>query len=360
MASEMLMPSPSPSMAPCSYAPSGNTILESDVPSVVYPALLSLANKWNDIISVDELALKPLRGALTNKVFECHWPRKDGKEPVKVIVRIYGEGVDSFFRRDDEVKTFERMSAAGQGPKLLARFPNGRVEEFLHSRTLTAPEMRRPEVYLQIAAKMRSFHRLPMPGPQESRLWKRLRQWLATSLKVATGSQVAEFGLEKLGSEIDALEMKLAGDGLERVGFCHNDLQYGNIMIDDSSSTVTLIDYEYACHNAIAFDIANHFCEWAADYHSETPHVLDYSKYPDYDTRCSFVRAYLRGQDHGEVLEREVESLVADCEMYALLSHIHWGLWGIISAASSSIDFNFLEYSRQRFGKYWELRSAVL
>lgn len=39
-------------------------------------------------------------------------------------------------------------------------------------------------------------------------------------------------------------------------------------------------DYEYSSYNPIAFDIANHFCEMAADYHTETPHVLDYGKYP--------------------------------------------------------------------------------
>lgn len=39
-------------------------------------------------------------------------------------------------------------------------------------------------------------------------------------------------------------------------------------------------DYEYSSYNPIAFDIANHFCEMAADYHTEIPHVLDYKKYP--------------------------------------------------------------------------------
>lgn len=39
-------------------------------------------------------------------------------------------------------------------------------------------------------------------------------------------------------------------------------------------------DYEYASYNPIAYDLANHFCEMAADYHTDTPHVLDYSKYP--------------------------------------------------------------------------------
>lgn len=30
----------------------------------------------------------------------------------------------------------------------------------------------------------------------------------------------------------------------------------------------------------MAYDIANHFCEMAADYHTETPHIMDYCKYP--------------------------------------------------------------------------------
>ncbi|RRT83035.1 hypothetical protein B296_00003907 [Ensete ventricosum] len=66
----------------------------------------------------------------------------------------------------------------------------------------------------------------------------------------------------------------------QRIGFCHNDLQYGNIMIDEETRVVTIIDYEYASFNPVAYDLANHFCEMAADYHSETPHILDYSKYP--------------------------------------------------------------------------------
>jgi thiamine kinase-like enzyme len=41
-----------------------------------------------------------------------------------------------------------------------------------------------------------------------------------------------------------------------------------------------LQDYEYASFNPVAYDIANHFCEMAADYHSEKPHILDYDKYP--------------------------------------------------------------------------------
>ena len=45
--------------------------------------------------------------------------------------------------------------------------------------------------------------------------------------------------------------------------FCHNDLLCGNIMVNDSTAAITLIDFEYGGTNFRGFDIANHFNEWA-------------------------------------------------------------------------------------------------
>lgn len=301
-----------------------------------------------------------MKGAMTNKVFECHWARKEGKE-AQVIVRIYGDGTDVFFRREDEIATFELMSAAGQGPKLLARFPSGRVEEFLHSRTLGKADLRNPSMQQRIAAAMGEFHRLPMPGPKVSRLWPRLRAWLESALEIVPRHLVREFGLEALGAEVAALERRLGGP-CERLGYCHNDLQYGNIMVDERTGTVTLIDYEYSAYNAVAFDVANFFCEMAADYHSETPHVLDYSEYPAYEERWRFVEAYLRASANGGAPpgRHEVAALVEEAEAYKLLSHIHWGLWGLISGAFSDISFDYFEYARQRFHQYELLKPQAL
>nr|CAD1821718.1 unnamed protein product [Ananas comosus var. bracteatus] len=47
----------------------------------------------------------------------------------KVLLRIYGDRMDLFFDRADEVCTFECISLHGQGPCLLARFLNGHIEE---------------------------------------------------------------------------------------------------------------------------------------------------------------------------------------------------------------------------------------
>ncbi|KAB1200830.1 putative choline kinase 2 [Morella rubra] len=81
----------------------------------------------------------------------------------------------------------------------------------------------------------------------------------------------------------------------------------------------------------------------AADYHTETPHILDFSKYP--------------GDEPSDV---EVEQLLQDVEKCTLASHLFWGLWGIISEHVNEIDFDYMEYARQRFQQYWLRKPALL
>ena len=45
--------------------------------------------------------------------------------------------------------------------------------------------------------------------------------------------------------------------------FAHNDLLLGNIIYTEKLNQVTFIDYEYADYNYQAFDIGNHFTEFA-------------------------------------------------------------------------------------------------
>ena len=52
------------------------------------------------------------------------------------------------------------------------------------------------------------------------------------------------------------------------VVFCHNDLLLANVIYNEGKHTVTFIDYEYADYNYQAFDIANHFAEFAGQCHS--------------------------------------------------------------------------------------------
>lgn len=110
-----------------------NELLPSSSPEELKQVLQSVASDWGDVID-DALQVIPLKGAMTNEVFQINWPAKNNGLLRKVLVRIYGEGVEVFFNRDEEIRTFECMSKHGQGPRLLGRFTDGRVEEFIHAR----------------------------------------------------------------------------------------------------------------------------------------------------------------------------------------------------------------------------------
>jgi len=109
------------------------------IPEDARRILLRLAGElWGGDVDPAALAVSQLKGAMTNEVFRITWPGGEG-DPRKVLVRIYGQGVEVFFDRADEVRTFECMSRHGQGPRLLGRFANGRVEEFINARVRARP-----------------------------------------------------------------------------------------------------------------------------------------------------------------------------------------------------------------------------
>lgn len=333
-----------------------NGFIEGSLPEELMEILKSLASNWGDVIDFSKLKVIPLKGAMTNEVYQINWPNKTGIR--RVLLRIYGEGVENFFKRDEEIRTFKCISDHGYGPRLLGQFSDGRVEEFVHARTLSAGDLRDPELSALVAAKLRNFHNLNMPGPKAVFLWDRMRTWLSEAQSLCSPEDTREFCLDTLEEEIGLLEKELSS-GFQEIGFCHNDLQYGNIMIDEETRSITIIDYEYASYNPIAYDIANHFCEMVADYHSETPHILDYSKYPGREERERFIRVYLSLSDY-QPSDREVDQLVNDAEKYTLANHLFWGLWGIISEYVNKIDFDYKEYARQRFQQYWLRKPTLL
>lgn len=66
------------------------------------------------------------------------------------------------------------------------------------------------------------------------------RNWLNAAKHECPPEEAAELRLDTLDVEIATLESKLSGEN-QRFGFCHNDLQYGNIMIDEETRSVTMI-----------------------------------------------------------------------------------------------------------------------
>lgn len=134
------IPPDSSSISPPIQPPMGSS-KEPRIPDDARKILVRMAAEWRDVVDPEALQVVPLKGAMTNEVYQIKWIRNSSvEEPLprskKVLVRIYGAGVDVFFDRENEIRTFEFMSKQGQGPRLLGRFGNGRVEEFIHARVL--------------------------------------------------------------------------------------------------------------------------------------------------------------------------------------------------------------------------------
>ena len=184
-----------------------------------------------------------------------------------------------------------------------------------------------------------------------------------------------------------------------------------------ADGSLVLIDYEYAGYGDRGFDIGNHFCEWAADYHDDTPHSLDFERYPAQEEQARFCRAYLNeyrrvladglpnpaspgvvpqsppfdshevstvedyvnsptpsspssvamsvGKDEDlaeidmDLLDDDVKSIMHEAHVFSLASHLHWALWGLIQGMTSQIEFDFFEYASQRMDRYVAMRDVV-
>ena len=124
----------------------------------------------------------------------------------------------------------------------------------------------------------------------------------------------------------------------------------------DTIPTVSFIDYEYATPSPAAFDIANHFAEWGG---FDCEHHL----LPTRSQRRDFIREYVRsyfahlGKDRSQVDEEaEVSHLFDEVDVYRGVPGFYWGIWALIQAKISQIDFDYASYAEIRLGEYWAWR----
>ncbi|XP_052017234.1 choline/ethanolamine kinase isoform X2 [Apodemus sylvaticus] len=322
----------------------------------------------------EELSVCPVSGGLSNLLFRCSLPNhvpSVGGEPREVLLRLYGailQGVDSLVL---ESVMFAILAERSLGPQLYGVFPEGRLEQYLPSRPLKTQELRDPVLSGAIATRMARFHGMEMPFTKEPR-WlfgtmerylKQIQDLPATSLP-----QMNLVEMYSLKEEMNSLR-KLLDATPSPVVFCHNDIQEGNILLlsePDSDDNLMLVDFEYSSYNYRGFDIGNHFCEWVYDYtYEEWPfYKARPTDYPTREQQLRFIRHYLAEVQKGETLSEEEqkkqeEDLLIEISRYALASHFFWGLWSILQASMSTIEFGYLEYAQSRFQFYFQQKGQL-
>lgn len=333
-----------------------------------------LGGAWRRV-PPEELSVQPVSGGLSNLLFRCSLPDhlpSVGEEPREVLLRLYGailQGVDSLVL---ESVMFAILAERSLGPQLYGVFPEGRLEQYIPSRPLRTQELQDPVLSATIATKMAQFHGMEMPFTKEPHwLFGTMDRYLKQIQDLAPSGLPQGNLLEmySLTEEMSRLR-KLLLSTPSPVVFCHNDIQEGNILLlsePKGADSLMLVDFEYSSYNYRGFDIGNHFCEWVYDYtHEEWPHYrAQPADYPSRAQQLHFIRHYLAEVNKGEIISQEEqrrleEDLLVEVNRYALASHFFWGLWSILQASMSTIEFGYLEYAQSRFQFYFKQKEQLV
>ncbi|KAH7915109.1 choline kinase cytoplasm [Hygrophoropsis aurantiaca] len=342
------------------------------------------------------LKIHKVSGSLTNAVYFVSCISQP--QIPTILLRIYGPSSGSLISRPRELHTLHILSSQYRiGPRIYGTFLNGRIEEYFDSTTLQPHDLRDKKTSHWIGARMAELHSVDInaiEGPlavtsMEGKSWeigikKNVKAWLTPAREVLALPNVSQSDREALDMDrflehwtryMRWISHTEKIEGSSRRVFAHNDTQYGNLLRINGKlkegtpdhRQIVVVDFEYASPNPLAFDIANHFHEWTANYHSDDPHILNPSRYPTLDERQNFYRAYLEHSAHSfssppttnSVMEVEIAQLDRQVHIWSPASPGMWAVWGIVQArddlerGESEPEFDYIGYAKCRMESFY-------
>ncbi|PSK40310.1 Ethanolamine kinase 2 [Elsinoe australis] len=349
--------------------------------------LHTLLPEWQQ--SPGEIELVRFTDGITNTLLKAEKRRPDSTQAEidedAVLLRAYGEGTDVLIDREREIRAHSLLANQGLAPPLFARFNNGLLYKFIAGDVCTAQDIRKRDIYCAVAEKLGQWHgSLPIAaisdinnvedegthdGDAKSdvpfpNLWSVLQSWIDA---LPAQSDTQRQRIKSLQIEFDTLKarlMKTSGLYGKDYIFSHCDLLCGNVIVQSSRCTnghgngaakpqIGFIDYEYATPAPAAFDIANHFAEWGG-------FECDYSTMPTKSQRREFIQQYVQSyRRHASpsspesTLPAAIDNLYDQVDLFRGIPGFYWGVWALIQAQISQIDFDYPSYAEERLGEYY-------
>ncbi|PVH87192.1 kinase-like protein [Cadophora sp. DSE1049] len=322
-----------------------------------------------------------------------------------VLLRAYGQGTDLIIDRERETQNHELLMQHNLAPELLARFHNGMLYRFIRGSVTSPADLRKKEIWRAVAKRLAEWHAVVpcistprkslseeidgsekfdmaaptpskkdpalqvaidnvAPGKPAPNVWTVMQKWIYALPTGTDAEKTRQASLQKELTRLVAEFSNRPGLGQNSQVFAHCDLLSGNVIIQPQSATtapnapktVSFIDYEYATPSPAAFDIANHFAEWGG---FDCEHDL----LPTKSQRRDFIREYIRsyyahlGEDkYEDELYAEMSRLNAEVDIFRGIPGFYWGIWALIQAVISQIDFDYASYAEIRLGEYWGWR----
>ncbi|KAJ5802673.1 uncharacterized protein N7503_005123 [Penicillium pulvis] len=309
-----------------------------------------------------------------------------------VLMRAYGNGTEILIDRERETTSHALLASCGLAPPLLARFNNGLLYRFIRGKPCGHEDLATAPIYRGVARRLAQWHAvLPISGAVSTSgadstgangekqgfemiqprragpsMWAVLQKWII-ALPVATPEQRAR--QLNLQQELQWVVGQLddgKGIGEDGLVFSHCDLLCANVIVlpsdenskpSDDITPVNFIDYEYAVPAPAAFDIANHLAEWIG-------YDCDYNMIPTQSVRRQFLTEYTKSYIQHRKLDTSSESeivarLYEDVDRFRGIPGLYWGVWALIQAQISQIDFDYASYAELRLGEYWAWKREI-
>ena len=310
-----------------------------------------------------------------------------------VLLRAYGNKTEILIDRDRDARLHALCAKHRLAPPLLARFKNGLMYRYIIGQVCTPQDIINERVWRAVAKHLGEWHaRLPidsvagvihLPGSRSANsaksqsaescfdiscrspvpnIWSVMQRWIDA---LPCGSPGQKSQKEMLQIELDRSFRDLdnqRGPGSRGFVLGHCDLVSANIVMlpkDTVNSTadedirVSFIDYEYATPCPAAFDIANHFAEWGG-------YDCDHKMLPTKSIRRRFLKDYLQSyKAHCDtpICDEILDVLFEEVDRYRGMPGFYGGLWALIQASISQIDFDYASLAEVRLGEYFAWRA---
>ena len=258
-----------------------------------------------------------LDGGITNRNYRVVMGGED------YVLRICGKdtavlGID----RDAECAATMAAAQLGVGPEVVAYRPDLQVlvTRWVQGRPASAEELRASPALEEVAAALRAIHGGP---PLDTR-------FDAFTLVVDYRDEVRERGgrdpdgFREAAAAAARVQSVLTGPDHAPVP-CHNDLLPANFLLD--GDRIRIVDWEYAGMGDRFFDLGNLAVNNGFGEDDEVA-LLD-AYWPDGCTRARF----------------------AALRLMRAMSDFREGMWGVVQAAVSELEFDFEAYAREHLDR---------
>jgi thiamine kinase-like enzyme len=294
-------------------------------PEFTIPELTEVVARLAALLGPREGTVVQLEGGITNRNFRVNFGGTD------YVVRLPGKRT-ALLGIDREAECIANKAAAelGIAPKVAALLtePSALVTAFVSGREMRADELREPETIAEVAHDLRSLHDSGTELPTGFDSFRLVEQYAETGR--ANGSEPPA-GYDEALDAAHKIERAVRDQPGHEPVPAHNDLLPANFLRD--GDRMQLIDWEYAGMGDRWFDLGN----FAVNNELED------------DQEDQLLEAYF-----GEPPDDRKR---ATLKLFRFMSDFREGMWGVVQAGVSELDFDFRDYAQKHFDRLEKART---